>query len=397
MGGELRILATFFHDYRYGKVIGGVERRFIELSKAYKKMGVSMYAVEYEPSLGRVFGAGYISLPVDHPRTKGFLGELLKLLKLSIYVLMACRRYQCGVLYASSSVYLNVLPAYIASRICRLPLVIVFHSYPYARMEAPLSSLKTSIRNGKSVRSSLVQMIIEYFRNRAYKGASICFTVSNSTRLELLKGFRPKAICTSGNGISKEWFANILNERRYDACYVGRLSPRKGIDFLLQVWKQVVLERPSATLLIIGGGESQSYMNTCRKITDELNIGRNVIFAGFLDDENLRASLSSSRLFITASTREGFGLTIIEAMALRVPCVLPMLPALRENFSHCAVFVDGRDPRKWAQVVLKILKDGKALKQLSDVAYDFSKKYSWDAVADKEVREIKKLFNSNRT
>jgi glycosyltransferase involved in cell wall biosynthesis len=392
---EYSILATFFHEYSYGKVIGGVERRFVELSKAFTKKGIKVYAIEYEPSIGRNFNAEYISIAIDRPRPKGPFSELVKIFKLSLHVLIACRRHQCKILYATSSVYLNVLPAYIASRLCRLPLVIVFHSYPYGKMENPLISLKSHIQKGNSVMSGFVKVIIEYLRNSAYRSACICFTVSNSTRTDLLRAFRPKRIITSGNGISNEWFVELNREKKYDACYVGRLSPRKGIDFLLHVWKQVVQEKPEATLLIIGGGESQTYIDTCKKITKELGLTKNVVFTGFLDDEVLRSYLSSSRLFITTSSREGFGLTIVEAMALRVPCILPTLPSLRENFSRCAILVDGRDPKKWADVILSCLNDGKLLAELSSSGYELSRQYSWKAVADAESSEMIKLIISN--
>lgn len=389
---QYSILATFFHEYRYGKVIGGVERRFIELSKAFTKKGIRVYAIEYEPSIGQNFNAEYTPVSINRPKARGAFSELVKIFKLSVHVLITCRRYQCKILYATSSTYLNVLPAYIASRLCRLPLVIVFHSYPYGKMENPLVALNNYIKKGNSIRSSFVKAIIEYLRNSAYRSASICFTVSNSTRTDLLRAFRPKRIVTSGNGVSHEWFVEPNREKTYDACYVGRVSPRKGIDFLLQVWKQVVQEKPEATLLIIGGGESQTYVDTCKKIARKLGLTRNVIFTGFLDDDRLRSFLASSRIFVSASAREGFGLTIIEAMALRVPCILPMLPSLQENFSRCAILVDGRDPKRWAEIILSCLKDGKLMAELSSSGYELSRQYSWKAVADIESSEMLELI-----
>jgi len=89
---QYSILATFFHEYRYGKVIGGVERRFIELSKAFTKKGIRVYAIEYEPSIGRNFNAEYISIAIDRPRPKGPFSELVKIFKLSKFKTFSCSR-----------------------------------------------------------------------------------------------------------------------------------------------------------------------------------------------------------------------------------------------------------------------------------------------------------------
>ncbi|MEM0117515.1 MAG: glycosyltransferase family 4 protein [Conexivisphaerales archaeon] len=390
---EIRLMATFFHDYQYGKVLGGVERRFVELSNEFKKRKIKAFAVEYEPSLSKAMKVGYISITVKRKSGRNIL-ELVQIFRLGLLTALACRKSKCNVIYSTSSVYTNLITAYFASKICRIPFVVVFHSFPYQNSSSILKDSIRVVRGMLGGSEAFTQAIINLLRNRAFASTKACLTVSKATKDRLVCSFRPRLVLTTGNGISGEWFMDIKTEKIYDGCYVGRISPRKRIDFLLRIWKSVVEEKRDAKLVIVGGAESQRYFNHCLDIVKQLGLQDNVTFTGFVEDSVLRDILASSKTFITTSEREGFGLAILEAMALKVPCILPSLPALKENFKNCALFVGSDEPSEWSKAVLSLLYDRAKSQSISERAYLNALKYSWDSVADKELLVLKQVVNS---
>lgn len=110
-------------------------------------------------------------------------------------------------------------------------------------------------------------------------------------------------------------FINILASANYIVSF-GRLDERKNISSLLYVFKQILKTSPDLKLVIIGRGEEKEKLES---LVTNLNIKNNIIFLGFLD--NPYPYIKFAKAFIFTSHYEGFGLTIIEAMACGVPII----------------------------------------------------------------------------
>jgi len=111
--------------------------------------------------------------------------------------------------------------------------------------------------------------------------------------------------------------------------YVGRIIKRKGIEFLIEAWKEVVKDYDKAVLLLIGPndyaskGKINSDNSFYRKINKEIensNIGNKVIFIG--ETNKVPEYLKVSDVFVFASIAEGLPSAPIEAMAAGVPPVV---------------------------------------------------------------------------
>ena len=87
-----------------------------------------------------------------------------------------------------------------------------------------------------------------------------------------------------------------------------------------------VLEQFDTKLLVVGMGDR----NEAVKLAKNLNISDNVIFAGFVDDETLKKLYSLSDVYVCPSRLEGFGLTVIEAMAAKIPVVATNVGSIPE-------------------------------------------------------------------
>jgi phosphatidylinositol alpha-1,6-mannosyltransferase len=102
---------------------------------------------------------------------------------------------------------------------------------------------------------------------------------------------------------------------------VSRLDPRepyKGIELLLHAVALARTDEPALRLRIVGEGADRDRL---RGVAQTLGLDDAVDFTGSLDDKALRSEYERCRIFALPSTREGFGLVFLEAMAHGKPCV----------------------------------------------------------------------------
>ncbi len=98
--------------------------------------------------------------------------------------------------------------------------------------------------------------------------------------------------------------------------YVGRLGPEKNLEFLLEAFIQVYQVCPESRLLIIGDGPVKSSLEDWVK---KHALGNRVIFTGMIAHADLPPYYAAADIFVTPSTTETFGLTVVEAMASGLP------------------------------------------------------------------------------
>ena len=99
--------------------------------------------------------------------------------------------------------------------------------------------------------------------------------------------------------------------------FVGRHTEQKGLEHLLYGFKKF-LEDNGGTLVLGGKGHMQEAL---QEFTEILGIEENVIFPGFIPEEDLGDYYSSADVFVSPSINEPFGLTITEALEHQTPVV----------------------------------------------------------------------------
>jgi glycosyltransferase involved in cell wall biosynthesis len=114
--------------------------------------------------------------------------------------------------------------------------------------------------------------------------------------------------------------------KRYDACWVGRYSPRKGFEDLLIAWKSIISYRPSSKLAIVG---SVCYDPTALFLIRKIG-SQGIELKGFLPTREKIRAIKESKIFIHTSHYEGQPSTPWEAIACHVPVVCYDYPFNRE-------------------------------------------------------------------
>ncbi len=106
-----------------------------------------------------------------------------------------------------------------------------------------------------------------------------------------------------------------------DIVYTGRLVRHKRVDLLLDAVALIAKTRPNIRVAIVGGGPE---LERIRAQVERLGLQKNVLVTGRLEDStDVFSYMKASKVFVSPSTREGFGITILEAYAcgLRVVTV----------------------------------------------------------------------------
>ena len=147
--------------------------------------------------------------------------------------------------------------------------------------------------------------------------------VSERTR-DLLKqefGYK-KPMTLVANGID---YADIANAKpaaeKSDIMYAGRMVRHKRVDLLLDAVAILVKTMPKLRVAIVGSGPA---LEDIRAQVARLGLEKNVTITGRLEhNTDVFSYMKSSKVFVSPSTREGFGITILEAYAagLRVVTV----------------------------------------------------------------------------
>lgn len=110
-----------------------------------------------------------------------------------------------------------------------------------------------------------------------------------------------------------------LDEGDYMILSLGRISKEKDVDAIIRQMPCILKRIPEAKLLIVGDGP---FRRTLEMMVEELNLRRHVIFTGQVPFDEVGRFYSAADLFANASHSETQGLTIVEAMASKLPVVV---------------------------------------------------------------------------
>ncbi len=160
---------------------------------------------------------------------------------------------------------------------------------------------------------------------------------------------------------------------------VGTIEPRKNLTSLLEAYRSLKDHEPELQLVIVGK-KGWLYEGFFRRLR-ELSLEDDVIFPGFVPDEDLPPLYSAADLFVFPSLYEGFGLPVLEAMACGTPVVTSNASSLPEVTAEAALLVDPHDIGALIRAATAVL-DSKELRgELRAKGPRQAAKFSWEKAA----------------
>jgi glycosyltransferase involved in cell wall biosynthesis len=159
--------------------------------------------------------------------------------------------------------------------------------------------------------------------------------------------------------------------RQRGACWlsVGRLAPNKALEHAVMALLVARAHHdPDASLQLVGRPVVDSYATALQRFSAELGLDDAVTFRGQLGDEGLQRALSEADVLVLPSAHEGFGIPVVEAMALGLPVVANRAGALPGIVGDGGLLVDAADPYALAGAVAQVVNDAPTSERLADGA-----------------------------
>lgn len=238
-----------------------------------------------------------------------------------------------------------------------------------------------------------------YFRNFA-KGADLSMS-SSEKAIDFFKeiGAKDKEIHILPNTIDTESFnpdnftdSQIAETREelgiastdFVGIFVGRLGEEKSVDVLINGWSSVLGKSKGHKLVIVGSGPCESSLKS-----QAAKLSKNIIFTGKIDHSNIAKYFAFSNYYITASLTEMMSISMLEAMAMGLPCIL------RKDEKNISQITEGENGfiRDTAEEMAEVAQELSTL-TLEEYKYlkHCARQHALSLSCDKEIDKIVELY-----
>lgn len=359
---------AFVYDVIYPYVKGGVEKRVWETAVRLAARGheVHIFGMKYWEGDDTFVQDGVVLHGVCPARPlyedgKRTVGEALHF---SIPLFFALLKERFDLIDCQQFPYLPALLVKPACVLKKTPLVITWHEiwgdYWYSYMG------RTGMF-GKGIERAVSRL------------TPYTIAVSGTTALQLGQ-IRPRLdIAVIPNGVDL-WEIERVSpaDDHADLLFAGRLIREKHVDLLVDSFRILLNENSKFTLLIIGNGPEEKSLHT--RVQESGLEGSIRIRTFYPRHEDLVGQMKASKVFVIPSTREGFGITALEALACGLPVVTVDQPAnaVRDLITEKTGFMSTLSPEDLAHVLRKALRHHAEMKQDCIAA---AARYDWDRIA----------------
>lgn len=137
--------------------------------------------------------------------------------------------------------------------------------------------------------------------------------------------------------------------------YPANFWPHKNHRMLLTAFGMLIAARPQARLRLVLTGADTGLRRELGEAVVRLGLEDRVTFAGYVSDDTLSALLTGARALVFPSLFEGFGMPLVEAMAVGTPIVCSNVTSLPEVGGEAALYFDPRRPDDMAAALARLL------------------------------------------
>lgn len=254
----------------------------------------------------------------------------------------------------------------------------------------------------------------EWFRrsvNTAYslilpglvRQAAGLITLSQHTKIRIQERWQisPQQICVIPGGVDIRRFkpasasslARLRQRYRIPGDYVlfvGTRAPHKNLNGLLNTWNELRSNYPRLILVLAGCAsrvhrEDPTIKHNCDNTHSQL------ISLNYFPEADLSTLYSGAYAYIQPSLSEGFGLTVLEAMACGAPVLASCAGGLPEAAGNCAVYFNPDEPGDLTCQLDRLLKDSSLRSNLRREGYNRATIYSWERSATSTLSYLERV------
>jgi len=226
---------------------------------------------------------------------------------------------------------------------------------------------------------------LRWFTGLSVKRASRVIAISQYTKKDIVKvyGISPDKIDVVYSGLDPQFarpgpqaieeFREARGLPEKFILYLGTIEPRKNLSTLIRAYAKV---RPAGVKLVCAGGRGWMYEDVFQTV-EELRLSRDVIFPGFLPEDELPLWYSAADIFVYPSAYEGFGLPVIEALACGVPTITTNATSLPEAAGQAALLVPPDDTTALADALEGLINSPAQQADLAERGPQQARRFTW--------------------
>ena len=380
----------------YPPYINGVSTSISMLEHALRKKGHQVFIVTVNPeNMTYKYEKNIIRIP-------GIPTGIYDYRLTGIYPVRAIktiRKWNLDVIHSHTEFGIGTFARIIAKQL-NIPLVHTYHTM----YEDYVHYITKGYFNGTS--KKIVEYLTKFYCDKTAKELIVPTKKAYDLFKEKYKVDKNVHIIPTGIEIERFYKENIqekkleeiktkLNIKKEDfvILYVGRLGKEKNVDFILDNQEYFVKKNKNIKLIIVGDGpDYDAYLKKSKK----LKLEENIIFTGKIPYNEIPYYYNIGNVFVTASTTETQGLTLIEAMATSIPVVC----IDDESFKNTVI--DGlngylfKNKKEYRTSIDKLIENKELLIKMGEQAKISTTPYSSKYYAERVLDVYKKAKRENK-
>lgn len=220
--------------------------------------------------------------------------------------------------------------------------------------------------------------------------------------MEYVSKYFPGDYTIIPNGVDSKHFSpdvppiEEFSDGKLNILFVGRLEKRKGLDYLLEAYKQIKPEFPNSRLIVVGPGKRLRKKYERRVMRHRL---KDVVVIGYAAYRDLPRYYQTADIVCCPATgRESFGIVLLEAMAVGKPVVASNIQGYNSVVTHGAegLLVPPKNAEKLAQALTSLMTDGALRQQMGNEGRLKAVQYDWENVAQRVLDYYVSVLNGPR-
>lgn len=355
--------------------------------RKYSDFGIGTYIQNLLVEFHKQSAHEYVYFAADEQRAllqRSFSGS---------FVLENSPKYSLKELYSLSqkanAEHLNVLhvPHYTLPVRLRMPSVVTIHDIIHLRLKEYFSVAQRSY----------AYLMLKH----ACHASSAIIVDSEFTKRDLLERFRvdENKIHAIHLGVNPLFFQKVGDEKKealkqkYNISksyilYTGSLKPHKNIPVLIKAFEKV--NKKKDLQLVFTGENLNDYPHLLQLITQK-NVNDSVRNLVRINADELVTAYHTASAVVLPSLYEGFGFSMVEAMASGVPAIGARATSIPEVVGDGGMLFTPNDENELAEILERVLQNPTERNSLIQKGYERAKKFSWKQCADETLHVYEKV------
>lgn len=241
------------------------------------------------------------------------------------------------------------------------------------------------------------------------KRADIICTISEFSKSEIIKylGVKPEKIKIIPCGVDNQLFHSGYQSSEIEKVkskygikgpyflYLGTLEPRKNVLRIVEAYSVLQKRHSDIPKLVIAGKKGWLYEDIFALVIKE-HIENQVVFTGYVQDEEVPILMNGAFLFLFPSLYEGFGLPVLEAMACGTPVVASSRTSIPEVAGDAGLLIDPLNVDELVSGMEQILTQEPLRQHMISAGLKQSRKFTWQHSAECLTAVYRELLEGNR-